>query len=308
MHPILPEPHQLDSDWRFAADSVQVLSDLLINTTPLLLGMPSVARRLESLQRRVLLVDRQPLQQVTHHQRIDPSAAPPLALEFPCAAMDPPWYLDTFFRWISWAAQSIGIGGRIYCTLWPVDTRPAAQQERQALMAWLSRWSKASVVSDALMYETPLFERNSAVDKHAISLRRGDLLVIDKQAPTELLPPPATTCTWHRYCFGAYQLAVKLKLPPRAGDPLRTHPMANGWIWPSVSRRAPGIDDIDIWSSRNEVAICSRTDELMNILDQPGINFESLKDQLAAGDLGGLLEWELGKIKFKEHIKWMHRA
>lgn len=129
--PTLPEPHPLDIDWRFTKPTTDTLADLAgVDGRHLAVGTPTLAEALERSGREVVLVDRQPIQRVRQHLKIDPGMTDPIEGGFDRVIMDPPWYPKIYVRWLSWAAQSITPGGKIIATMWTDATRPSARKER----------------------------------------------------------------------------------------------------------------------------------------------------------------------------------
>ena len=250
MHGLRVEPHPLDSDWRFTARSAAVIAALIpAGQRCLILGAPSVAILLERAGAHALLVDRQPLQSVRHHLLLDASLdAPPSCAPFDVAVTDPPWYPEVFERWLGWVAGRLHNTARILCTLWPTNTRPEAEAERSRLMDWLADWADVEVHARALTYETPAFEAHSATALSSDSPRRGDLMIIRKRKHVPLPPALPARELWHRFVFDEHQIAIRVRDDSEPSS-IELHPLAQGWNWPSVSRRAEGRSLIDLWSS-----------------------------------------------------------
>ncbi|MDC6166025.1 hypothetical protein [Paucibacter sp. XJ19-41] len=304
----LVEPHPLDSDWRFCTSSIQRISSLIGTQSCILLGMPSVARQLESQRSRILLIDRQPLQLVKSHIYLDPSFDSPPDLTFDCAALDPPWYPEIFLRWLAWAAQTVGNRGTIICTLWPIDTRPSAEQERWGLLSWLESWSDVTIITEAVAYETPFFELQASAPLGRTHPRLGDLLLIRKRKPIPLAPPLMMRELWYRFSFRSYQLAIRHQQASSGKEGIKHHPLANNWLWKSVSRRAKGIEAIDIWSSRNEVGIVNGAVKLINLLQSKNISSINIRKELENTNFLSLLEWKIMDTPFEDVFQWKHRA
>lgn len=87
----LPEPHILDYDWRYTRETVMSLSALVRPSDDVLtVGVPSLARHLESCGYDVLLVDRQPFHAVRNHKQIEPGLDRPDFEKRVIAIVDPP--------------------------------------------------------------------------------------------------------------------------------------------------------------------------------------------------------------------------
>jgi hypothetical protein len=155
------------------------------------------------------------------------------------------------------------VGGTILASLWPIDTRPTADREREELLAWMSDWAEYLIEPAALRYDVPLFESVArslqGIPDPATPWRRGDLLELVVRRMPSLPQAIVKTDVWRRFVWGDYQLALRI-MNDTANEPtLAKHPLAQGWLWPSYSRRAEGRERIDLWSSRNEVAVVTGT-------------------------------------------------
>lgn len=306
----LVEPHPLDYDWRYTAQTCEYLLQRADGAHRCLcIGAPSVARALEAAGRHVVLVDRQPIQRVQQHWRMDPSYDPPPAGDYDVVFIDPPWYPNILQRWLAWAAAMAGRPVKMFCSLWPASTRPGAAGEHARLFEWIQLWARTSVTPAVLGYESPPFEIAAASlpDKPLATHRWGDLIELAPFGPVDLPPPLASTERWHRFVFNAYQLALRER-PDPAPARVRPHPLARGWVWPSVSRRAPGRAAIDLWSSRNEVAIVDGTPSvvpLLRALRDPA----STRHLLATNSgLAPLAQWHLATLDFHRTAAWTHLA
>jgi hypothetical protein len=306
----LVEPHPLDYEWRYTPQTIEDLVRLANGAVRCLcIGVPSVARRFEAEGRNVILVDRQPMQGVAHHLRVDPSYEGPPAGKFDFVYVDPPWYPEVLRRWLGWAAAVADRRATIVCSLWPVSTRPSATDEHEDLFHWLAGWTDVQVTRAALGYESPPFEMAAeSPATRPLGQRRGDRLELRPFAAVDLPPALPATERWLRLVFGNYQLGLR-ESPSHGAPPLiRPHPLAHGWIWPSVSRRAHGRDAIDLWSSHNEVAIVDEAGDLGRLLLtlRDGKAMRSLLKQNLA--LQPLLQWHLATLDFQRTARWMHLA
>ena len=61
---LIASPHPLDFDWRFDNSTIAKVCKHIRGQNVLALGAPSIARRIEASGGQVLLVDRQPVQDV----------------------------------------------------------------------------------------------------------------------------------------------------------------------------------------------------------------------------------------------------
>ena len=205
----------------------------------------------------------------------------------------------------------MGVGGTIFATIWPLHTRASAPDEHRQLVRWMTGWSKMAKMQNTLRYETPIFEsiaEHASPDRHlAGSPRSGNLLklIVDRLPPVPALPEPE--CLWLRYLFNDYQLALRVRRG--VSDPVSIEHLPNtvGWYWPYVSRRAPGRSKIDVWSSRNEVAVADGIATIVhavrNLVRQPSqLQFDAL--MRCAPQLS---EWSIPRPPYQRTKEWSHQ-
>jgi hypothetical protein len=308
-----PEPHPLDFDWRFTATAARLLARSVSKRSLILcVGAPSVASLLENWGVEVLLVDRQPVHLVQAKVSVDPGTDEPLPHSFSVAVVDPPWYPEVYRRWLAWTAAHIKEGGELLASLWAPETRPSAVEERREVLKWITSWADVDVDEGVLRYVTPAFEEEAFAirglpppDKE---WRRGDLLRIRPVATPGLPQPLVAEENWVRFVFNDYQLALRIVAGDTRASRLLPVPGAVGWIWPSVSRRAPGRGKIDLWSSRNEVAIVEGSlgvlGHLRSIIETDG----GVLQNSAAEVLQTLTGWRLPAGPYWRTLEWTHRV
>lgn len=308
-----PEPHPLDFDWRFTAQSVEAICGLLPKSELVLaVGTPSIARYLQSTLTPVLLVDRQPLQGVTNHWRGEPGNGQPSNQSFTnaVAVIDPPWYPETFRRWVAWTANLIGIGAQIYASVWPPGTRPGDELEFRDLVVWLSEWADVAILDVNVRYERPTFEmiasKFSQSDQLSVSPGFGRLLSIVVQSMPHAPQPRQSRFLWKRFLLNDYQLAVRLTNDDSLPTKLERHPNARNWIWPYVSYRAPRRDDIGAWSSHNEVGIVQNSAPLIDALRRAFQAESETKFIEVLDHFRALLEWQIPRPPYRRYCEWEH--
>jgi hypothetical protein len=304
------DPHPLDYDWRFTSSTVDFLTKELRDGDCLLAGVPSLVDAASSSgsSRRVRLVDWQP--NLGSYETVNINLADPLAQSFDIALVDPPWYPKEYLRWVTWVAQHLPPGGEILASLWPVETRPTASDERASILRSISDWADVDLNPGVLRYQVPHFEMCAfqAQERNIPPKpwRVGDLvrLNINKQPGLRSALRPAGR--WHRFVWNDYQLA--LRVSPEVTGPVEIAPVpgAKGWIWPSVSRRAPGRDEITLWSSANEVAKVHGAGSLLKILMQ-----WTSSGELCTSDAGDQLvqlceQWNFPKSSLWRSEQWHH--
>ncbi|HEM8125998.1 hypothetical protein [Providencia rettgeri] len=298
---IRPNPHPLDFDWRFSDKTSQKLANICTEGRTLSLGVPTVAVKLEELKKEVTLIDSHPIQLVRNHICLDINFSEPLADSYEFVVMDPPWYLDIYYRWLSWAAISAGYNSKIYLSIWPDNTRPLAIAEKIELFSWISIWAEYEYLEGELDYETPIFEK--MLQQSDQNIRKGDLAIITVKKLPDLKKIITANSNWRRYIINDYQLAVKVDENKNKNNFVKIEKLAQakGWIWPSVSKRAAGRDNIKIWSSRNEVGE----------VDNPNLLIELLDTFIDDGNIANLFEkvmylkeWKIPLPEYARKLKW----
>lgn len=307
----LPESHPLDFDWRFTPDTIEEFVELLDKEEGILaVGTPSIARRFFQLGREVLLVDRQPFQCLSNHLQIEIDWNSPEIPDFRIAVVDPPWYPEHVMTWIAWSARCVGLDGQIYASIWPPNTRPDGEDEFQGVLRWLETWSTVSLHSQPPRYELPLFETASAKtvleNDLSISPRVGRLMKINVRSLPEVPPLGSKRENWLRFVFDDYQLALRLHQNHSTGPTIFPIPGIEDCKWPYISRRAPGRDLIDIWSSRNEVAVVRNSEKVADALRQVALakSQEAFDSALSAVPL--LANWKIPRPPYRRVSEWAH--
>lgn len=256
-----PDPHPLDFDWRFTAETVSSLIPFIGKSRPLLFGMPSLALELSERRFEHLLVDRQPfsLTESRNFVNADIRYSPLNLGKFENVFFDAPWYLEDLLHWFRVAAQHVSDNGRIIFSIWPDHIRPNAYLERRAAIRFVSEFGRITERPTALAYETPAFERASLASMGfptEKSWRRGDLVIVEMEnAPSlESLPIKFKESGrhWKRFTFGSFQIAVRLSDQESVEPKLLK--IGQSWTMPSVSRRWEGRSEIDLWTSDNRIA------------------------------------------------------
>jgi hypothetical protein len=306
-----PEPHPLDFDWRFTQETTDLICGLLHKSpSTLAVGAPSIARRLDSLNRPVTLVDRQPIQGAKRHvaAEIGFGMVAPLS-SFAAAIVDPPWYPLILRHWVSWAARFVEINGTLIVSLWPDNVRPHGAEEADHVLNWVAEWAEVEVISTTARYERPRFEsaamRVSRNGMLASSPGEGRLLRLRIKNHPKIQELAVSRSRWIRFILDDYQLGILLDSTDSSIG-VRQHPAASGWIWPYVSARAPGRDIIGIWSSHNEVGIVGRPDELVPTVRQAVLSSTPSAFEAQLSKCPQLLSWDIPRPPYSRILEWQH--
>lgn len=305
-----PSPHPLDFDWRYNEATARGLAAGLQDRGPILaIGAPSVVRLLDKMEVHVTLVDRQPFQGVRRHFVCD--AAEFVTNErYRTALVDPPWYPTQLCNWTESAAGAVGRGGTILVSVWPETTRPSAASELATILEQFSQWADIYRDEATLHYAIPRFELIARESRDSCELSRSPLtgelirLEVRKPPPIHALREPAQQ--WLRFTVDDYQLAIKCR---HGHDSYRVEPLlpGGGWQWPFVSARAPGIDEIDLWSSDGEVARVGSPSHLIEVLRKALGSPDSRTFEHALADAPALLSWRIPRPPYRRSIEWLHR-
>lgn len=271
---LLPVPHPLDYEWRFTPDASRELLDRAIALTSpggdlLLFGTPGLAVEALSLppnRRLAFLAENNSVTQRV--MALNRATGSPLDIAF-CSGglpretanaviLDPPWYPDFVRPMLAAAAHACRIGGVVLISLPPFNTRPSAEADHHAVLAFGRRLGLDPIAHDALAirYATPFFERNALA---AVGIypppywRRGDLVMFRK---TRAAARPAAASgsnrrPWAEVTLGRMRLFVRQGARTAAFTGLK--PLVDGEILPSVSRRDPRRRHGQVWTSGNRV-------------------------------------------------------
>lgn len=257
------EAHPLDYDWRFLPETVTRLLDLVKGAkSVVLMGAPSLFAAVRELEIPVTLLDRNPC--YTEAVNVDFIGQPECRLVSPIdpttIVLDAPWYPADLAAWINFAISRFTGFETLAFSLWPELTRPGAQQERDSVLSWLTRFGRIEVHLDVLAYDVPLFEHLAYSERKLLidfNWRKGDLVLFQPGRQVTSLPIQRMNKAgrWNRYIVGKRQIAMR----PSATEALfEMHPIVESepsqWHLDSVSRRDARREQIQFWTSNNVVA------------------------------------------------------
>jgi len=282
----LPEPHPHDFDWRFDAQTIRNLTEMLIaesfrEGSILLFGAPSVFIELTKLHNvpHTTLIDWSPelinrLNQYRLPQSfsaINHNLSSPVLWKSEQQAdvvlCDPPWYPEYYAAFLAQAAQATKVGALVAISLFPVNTRPNAVTERWEILAIAQRLGlhPQSIEAGKLGYETPLFEsaslRSSGIEIDD-NWRKGDLVLFRKvyhPKPEVISEVSASTLVeitemekWAEFLIDHYKVKLRGPFDDYSEVP-ELLSIEKDDILPTVSRRYKRRELIDLWLWDNRV-------------------------------------------------------
>jgi hypothetical protein len=245
-----PDPHPLDYDWRFDADTVRNMSLQIPLGRVLMMGCPSVAAALASAGREVSLVDIQPIDPCARiiytradirFERLHNSPE-----QFDTVVIDSPWYIDYLKPWLIQARLCAGFGGLLMFSLWPSDTRPSASDEIKEILSLANSFGSVVIERGVFRYLTPKFEAvaaGAAGRRLGDRWRHGDLVIVRICKPLGQIANPvaqdrSTNKFWRRYTFDSLQVALRRDHEPLSGD----LPHLCSWRYPCKHLRVLFLD------------------------------------------------------------------
>lgn len=290
-----PDPSPVRGSWYFSEQSAEKVS-ILSKGEVLCLGVPSIAERLSSAGRNVVLVDSDPfllsrfdLSGVHVLQENVNSAR--LGRNFGCVILDPPWYFPTLADWISVAGWAVAEGGMIILPLLGELTRPTAAIDRDRILNMCAEIGSLELLQGYVEYEIPRYE-SRALKRAGVPMRNpwrtSDLLVITGCTTTQSRTYVDYRRTeWLELQYGRHVIAVRAELlaqlssEDHSQDAISQVPGVHGYVLDTVSHRDPRMANIDIWTSENTVATIESPQRVRSVLAE--LVNSSAKGQVSQG-------------------------
>lgn len=272
---LLPVPHPLDFEWRYAASTSRDLLNLASYLTPsdgevLLFGTPGLAVEALSLPvtPRISFLSEDNV--VTQRVRLlNRAVGSPLSIRCmgggvlqesaDVVVMDPPWYMDFIRPMLATAAGKCRRGGSVLITLPSRGTRPSAEADCAAVFQYAAAigLDLLDLQPLAVDYDTPFFEANAlaAAGVHAPARwRRGDLAVLRKVEGATLggVPVSSRSRNWTEVCMGRMRLFIRTRIDAATGSQGLIR-LIDGDVLPSVSRKDARRHGAMVWTSGNRI-------------------------------------------------------
>jgi hypothetical protein len=281
----LPLPHPLDYEWRFEPRTRVMLARRCkklagVRAPIALLGTPTLGPALRGHAGRVLLLDSNAavLSALARVGQLDAiqwntvdiaEFMPPWEWQHRAAVVvcDPPWYPEGFATFLCLAAKLVRPAGTVLLSVPDPLTRPSAEDELEDLACLAMRlgFDVSSSEPHALRYRTPFFEyralRAAGMRLVPLDWRAGTLWQL-----TSMGVGPAAPCITSRasgvsrttvdVTFQKVRIRV-LQDPTAVPGTLALQSLVPRDTMPTVSRRHPMRNAVNIWTSGNSVLRCA---------------------------------------------------
>jgi hypothetical protein len=326
--PVLPPPHPLDFDWRYAPAAIdELLARVTAVTKPgetvVLLGTPSLylAAYQRELARRFVLIDYSSVildrlatsgaPGTLHVRDLILDAVPDLSAA--AVVADPPWYPEHIEAFLWAAARCARTDAPLFITLPGLGTRPGWRREREQFRRQAAAQGLRAIgaAPATLPYLSPPFEINAlaAAGWHDLPMdwRRGDLVVLTASGrPQSRRDWAATPPLWEERTLGWVRIRVRKGVTAVVDPVLRR--LVDGDVLADVSRRHPIRVHVDVWTSGNRVYRCTSPEVLLAIVDAMTVGVDPV--QRVANKLDRpLSRAERARVaKSASQVRWIARV
>lgn len=328
-----PVQHPLDYEWRFhEVASKRLLGEatsvLKSGESLALLGTPSILRTAIEHQysRPIILLDANPI--LVHNFaesapeanviRIDISKDLLPVFEASAVILDSPWYKEHIKLFLWAACRLLRSDGHLFICMPPIGTRPGINYEMEDILHWARQdlgLSLLRIDKAVLPYLMPLFEYNALRAEGILNVpkdwRRGDLWVFKTNdiLRTALIKPTVTDVEiqfnelWDEVLLWGMRVRLRVKKDflPVFEDPSLSSIVEKD-VLPSVSRRDPHRQLVDVWTSGNRIYSSRGPHILARIIRAISVN-QNPHEQVAA-----YLERELSTIESSLISKAIHQV
>lgn len=302
---VMPEPHPHNFDWRFSNQGLQSFAEYLLSyhdddDNVCIIAAPSLFVYLQSMEyfKEIILIERSKRMNekirnifpgylgIETHDLQYPFTGSLGRLEdyFSCIIADPPWYQDYYELFLARAKDIVKPGGLIHLALFPPFSKKSALRERTAIFSFAQNngIDLIELKSGLLKYETPPFER-SALKSEEFQVkpekwRRGDLATFYVASKTgQNFMIQVEEGIWKEFIFDKKVIKLRHKDPVRNWEiPEIINIIDGNDYYPSVSRKHPLRERIDLWTSGNQ-AYEIKGSYVIEIILNGIINNKSLK-------------------------------
>jgi hypothetical protein len=276
----MPELHCGFGEWYFSAESARDLAREFISTQTfsLLLGSPTIAQIALKRGADFALVDSNPFVNLRFpdlRNHLYYSSVEQLNATFPRPStifFDAPWYMPRILFWLAKASQLANRQSTVAMPLFQSMTRPAAAEERATILRVAESIGKTELVSDCITYDSPLYESEALASRNICAhpnWRRADLLIIRNPSPIALpqLDHGDFQEIWENFLIASQVVRLRLHpMPRKKKTPIAPIQGTSGYVFDTVSARDQRRKYIDLWTSRNRVAIVGDVRKMRYVL------------------------------------------
>jgi hypothetical protein len=293
VYKLFPEPHPVDFDWRFSAETINNLVEQSKSYSKILcVGTPTIFKELISENPETYLIDNNEIIcdyfTPNHSDRVvraDLFIDHINMCDFDLVITDPPWYPEHYKVWINRISQVVKNGASIITTLFPRLVRPNAEVEREEIFNIFQNLGEISIVKGGAKYDTPIFELETMMANGIPPIynwRNADLLFVSncKKMNLEVTPFPSIPSEWIKIQIKSQIIALKREENQSAKISAKAVYEDGSFILKSVSRRHPNRDTINFWTSRNRCLKVSGIEKIIDFLESIQNNKASLTQQI----------------------------
>lgn len=264
------------STWDFCKDRLKELSSVAWHSKSrvCLLGVPSLVQHLPVAvsERPHLLLDlRTPASGVPEGVLQLPCDIDALSgCEFDCAFdacfLDPPWYMESYLRWIDIAGSYCRDGGSIAFALLGRLTRPSATDDRERILAHCrARGLSPHLYENFVLYEPPSYERHmlARAGIPPVPWKRADLVLAtcDRWVSSHCVEPPTKLRIFKQARLSG--LTIDVVFDRYEHDAMKILLIGEGGYWMETpSHRVPGLKDCNVFTSNGARFISPRPIDL----------------------------------------------
>lgn len=298
------ELHPLYYEWYFTRATAESLASLAPSRANVLcIGTPTVAAAFARSGRYIQLIDKSPFvkerfPELTHAgtrtigiEDVRPGFDEPDFIIF-----DAPWYYWDIRTWLLCAHGLSRAGTIVLFSLPPENIRASAEAERARLLRLARSIGEVTVAEGALVYETPLFEKEALRVTEIEGIgdwRVGDLVrlrVTSAESRYRALVRRTRSLRaeredhWWTHRVGSQVVKLRVRRTHVSNQVVTAIAGCPNNILTSVSKRDPRRPKVGVWTSRNRVASIGRPDDVRKILNaiERGKPFEIALSEAAA--------------------------
>lgn len=221
-----------------------------------------------------------------------------VGIKYDVIFLDPPWYLESYFTWITKASKLTAPTGTIIMSMFPSLVRPTATEERKELFKFCRKFSESVLsIPEYLEYDIPTFEQREL--RHAdIDLRSNwkisDLLILQGISPAEpnyIIDVGDEYKGWSEFNLFGFRWFIHMKKSDAVYEnwqPLISLVGQSAYL-DSPSRRNPQLKIANLRSSRGHGLFVSDPDRFLQIVNDfkskcTNLTFESAINTLDIDD------------------------